>query len=271
MRIGPDPFDRIAPDLKGASALLAERGCALGDPLFLLSSTTSTNDEAKRAAKDGASHGSTWVAEEQTAGRGRHGRTWLSPRGEGLLFSTLVRVSCSPQALPPIALLAGLAVHEAVQRSMPGVDAGLKWPNDVVVGRRKLAGVLVEAVTVGLRVVAVVVGVGINVHTRSFPKGVSERATSLALVSPTLPDRRVLLVDTLVSLDRDLHAVAARGLGLVRARLESADALRGRVVRSDSGVEGVASGIDDDGRLIVRLPSGSVTRFTSGEVRLART
>src|SRR5208283_1281716 len=149
LRSGLERPGRVAPDLKRAADLIEERGCALGTPLFISSATTSTNDEALRAAKQGAAHGSTWVTEEQTAGRGRRGRTWFSPPGEGLLFSVLARLPGAPATLPPVALLAGLAVHEAVARAVPGVDVRLKWPNDVVAGKRKLAGVLVEAVTVG--------------------------------------------------------------------------------------------------------------------------
>jgi biotin-(acetyl-CoA carboxylase) ligase len=104
-----------------------------------------------------------------------------------------------------------------------------------------------------------------------FPADLSALATSVALVSPAAaPHRATLLADTLASLDRDLHAVAARGLGLVRARLEAADSLRGLAVRSDAGAEGIASGIDDDGRLLVRLVDGSVAHWTSGEVHLMR-
>jgi BirA family transcriptional regulator, biotin operon repressor / biotin---[acetyl-CoA-carboxylase] ligase len=260
---------RIGPDLVDASALVAERGCALGKPLFLMASTTSTSDEAHKAAKEGAPHGATWVAEEQTAGRGRRGRAWVSPPGEGLLFSVLVRLQCAPTSLPRVALLAGLAVHDAVSRAVPGVDVRCKWPNDVLVGGRKLAGVLVEAVTMGSRVEAVVIGVGINVHTRLFPLELSPLATSVALVSSMVPpDRASLLADTLASLDQDLHAVVARGLGLVRARLDAADSLRGQRVASDAGAEGTAEGIDDEGGLRVRLADGSLVRWTSGEVHL---
>jgi BirA family biotin operon repressor/biotin-[acetyl-CoA-carboxylase] ligase len=269
LRVGLEGPSRIAPDLRNASALVAERGCALGQPLFVLATTTSTSDEAKMAARQGAAHGATWVAEEQTAGRGRRGRAWISPPGEGLLFSVLVRLACAPASLPPIALLTGLAVHAAVLRAVPHADVRCKWPNDVVVGGRKLAGVLVEAVTVGSRVEAVVIGIGINVHTRIFPPDLSAIATSVALVGNAAPpDRATLLADTLASLDHDLHAVAARGLGLVRARIEAADGLRGSRVRSDVGVEGVASGIDDDGRLWVRLDDGSLARWSAGEVHL---
>lgn len=259
---------RVAPDLESAPALVRERGSALGVPMHLLASTTSTNDEAKHAAKKGAPGGACWVTEEQTAGRGRQGRTWVSPRGENLLFSVLVRVTCPPSRLPPIALVSGLAVRDAVARAAPEAAPKIKWPNDVLVDGKKLAGVLVEAITAGSRVQAVVIGVGINVHTREFPEELAGRATSVALQSNGPVDRATLLADVLVGLDRDLHVVVGRGLGLLRARLEAADVLRGRRVRSDTGDEGTASGIDEDGRLLVRRDDGILVRWSAGEVHL---
>jgi BirA family biotin operon repressor/biotin-[acetyl-CoA-carboxylase] ligase len=262
---------RLAPDLVDAARRVEERGIALGRPLHLLTETTSTNDEAHRGAKIGAAHGTTWVAESQTAGRGRHGRAWVSPRGEGLLFSVLLRVACAPARLPVVALVAGLAVRDGVAEVAPGIELGLKWPNDVVCQRRKLAGVLVEAITVGSRVDAVVVGIGINVLTRDFPDELAVRATSVALACPSVPPppRSAVLAAVLAALDRDLHVVLARGLGLVRARLNAHDALRTRRVRSDAGEAGVASGIDDEGRLIVERDDGVLARWTAGEVHVA--
>ncbi len=259
---------RIGPDLEKAPGLVAERGATLGVPMHLLASTTSTNDEAKHAAKDGAPSGSTWVAEQQTAGRGRQGRAWVSPRGENLLFSVLVRVTCPPSRLPPIALAAGLAVRDALALAAPDASPKIKWPNDVLIDGRKVAGVLVEAITAGSRVQAVIIGAGINVHTRDFPADFADRATSLALASRLPPDRAALLADVLACLDRDLHIVVARGLGLLRVRLEAADALRDRLVRSDTGDEGTATGIDDDGRLLVRRGDGVLARWSAGEVHL---
>jgi BirA family biotin operon repressor/biotin-[acetyl-CoA-carboxylase] ligase len=259
----------VAPDLEGASELIAARGSQLGRVLHLLASTTSTNDLAKHGAKGGAPHGATWVAEEQTAGRGRQGRTWTSPPGENLLFSVLTRLDLAPAKIPRVALVVGLAVKDAVVRAAPAADVRIKWPNDVLVGRRKVAGILVEAITSGSRVDAVVIGIGINVHTRIFPEDLADRATSIALVAGGVPpDRAVILADVLESLDRDLHLVGGRGLGLVRARLEAADALAGRAVRSDGGDEGVACGIDDDGKLVVKRSSGTLVRWSSGEVHL---
>jgi BirA family biotin operon repressor/biotin-[acetyl-CoA-carboxylase] ligase len=252
--------------------VVADRGAVLGRPMHVLASTTSTNDEAKRGAREGAPHGSTWVAEEQVAGRGRQGRPWVSARGENVLVSVLARVACAPSRLPPIALVAGLAARDAVARACPGVPVDIKWPNDVLVRGRKIAGVLVEAITVGSRVDAIVVGIGVNVHARDFPLDLADRATSIALArdrtSGEAPDRAEVLADVLAGLDRDLHVVVERGLGLFRARLEAADALRGHAVRNDSGDAGVASGIDDDGRLLVRRSDGVLARWVAGEVHL---
>jgi BirA family biotin operon repressor/biotin-[acetyl-CoA-carboxylase] ligase len=255
-------------DLTRAPDLVAALGGGLGRPMTLLAETTSTSDLARNAARDGAPHGATWVAEQQTSGRGRRGHAWISPAGEGLLFSVLLRIPCAPARIPPIALVAGLAVRDAVAAC--GAPAQIKWPNDVLVGERKLAGVLVEAVTIGSRVEGIVVGVGINVHTRSFPPELADRATSVALVALAPPDRASILAGILAALDRDVHVVVGRGLGLLHDRLERHDALRGKRVRSDTGDEGLASGIDDDGRLLVRRDDGVVTRWSAGEVHLVR-
>jgi BirA family biotin operon repressor/biotin-[acetyl-CoA-carboxylase] ligase len=257
------------PDLRGLPERIAARGCRLGRPLTILDETTSTNDEAKRGAKAGDPHGAVWVAEAQTAGRGRQGRAWLSARGENLLFSVLARVACPASRLPPLALVAGLAVRDAVARAAPGRDVRIKWPNDVLVDGKKLAGVLVEATLAGSRVDAVIVGIGINVHARAFPEEIAERATSVALEAARCgaapPDRGDVLVDVLAGLDRDLELCAARGLGLVHARLAAADALRGERVRGEAG-EGIAEGIDADGRLLVRADDGVLARWSTGEV-----
>jgi BirA family biotin operon repressor/biotin-[acetyl-CoA-carboxylase] ligase len=264
---------RVGHDLTLAARAIERRGIAIGRPLHLLAETASTNDDAHDGAKAGAPHGATWLAEEQTSGRGRRGRTWVSPPGEGLLFSVLLRVACPPARLPLLALVAGLAVRDGVREVAPSVPALIKWPNDVLCGERKLAGVLVEAITVGSRVEAAIVGIGINVHTRAFPDEIADRATSVALAASGGPshapvERADLLAAVLASLDRDVHVVLSRGLGLVRGRLEAVDALKGRRIRNDAGGEGIASGIDDDGSLLVRKSDGALDRWTAGEVHI---
>jgi BirA family biotin operon repressor/biotin-[acetyl-CoA-carboxylase] ligase len=239
-----------------------------------LPETTSTNDEAKHGAKAGAPHGSTWVAESQTGGRGRQGRAWISPRGENLLFSVLLRVTCAPARLPLISLVAGLSVLDAALKVAPASDLRIKWPNDVVLASpegedrfSKLAGILVEASTAGKSVEAVVVGIGVNVHTRTFPDPIANLATSLACLAPNPLDRAEILADILAGLDRDVELVVSRGLGVVHARLAERDALLGRHVRSEQG-QGIARGIDLDGRLLVQR-EGALTAWGAGEVHLA--
>jgi BirA family biotin operon repressor/biotin-[acetyl-CoA-carboxylase] ligase len=255
-------------DLEGAAALIAERGGALGRPLTATLTTSSTNDDAKRAAKEGAPHGALFIAEEQTAGRGRMGRSWVSPRGENLLFSVVLRPKCAPARVPLLALVAGLCVRDALAKPLGDPRVKVKWPNDVLVDGKKIAGVLVESVVVGSRVDAVIVGIGVNVHTRAFPPELEAIATSVALALPPNappPERAVILADVIAGLDRDAEHVAARGLGLVHARLTAADALSGKPVRGERG-EGTAEGIDVDGRLMVRDGAGVLHRWVSGEV-----
>lgn len=228
-----------------------------------LDETTSTNDDAKRGAREGAEHGTVWVAESQTGGRGRQGRAWVSPRGENLLFSVLLRLTCAPARVPLVALVAGLAVRDAVAAVLPEREVLVKWPNDVLAGGKKIAGILVESSIAGSRVDHVIVGIGVNVHTRHFPTELAEIATSIALEDGHVR-RPALLEDIVERLDHDVAHVVHRGLGLVHARLARVDALLGRVLEGG----GVAEGIDLDGRLLVRLPDGTLTRVASGEVVL---
>lgn len=260
----------MSEDLEGARALLV--GARLGDPLHVLARTGSTNDDAKAGAKEGAPHGAVWLAEEQSAGRGRQGRTWSAARGDGLLFSVLLRLACPPANVPLVSLVAGLAVRDAVAKAAPAAEVLVKWPNDVVVrtasGDRKIAGILVESSLMGSKVEHVVIGIGLNVHTREFPPEIAEVATSVALAGGA-PDRARILADVLAGLDRDVELVAQRGLAAVHERLVAADALRGeRLEAVDDGLTGHGAGIDLDGRLLVRRADGDVVRVASGEMRL---
>ena len=261
-----------ASDLARAAELIAARGISLGAPLAVLEETASTNEDAKQGARAGAVHGATWVAESQTAGRGRQGRAWLASRGESLLFSVVLRLACAPVRVPPLSLVCGLAVRDAVARALgPEHDAAVmvKWPNDVLVRGKKVAGILVESALAGAKVEHVIVGIGINVLARSFPADLSGIATSIALEGGQVPDRAAILVDVLAGLERDVALAAERGLGLVHARLAKHDALAGQAVEAvDSPLRGTGAGIDVEGRLLVRTEDGTVTKVTSGELRL---
>lgn len=254
--------EAVAPDLLGARDCIASKGGRLGLPLVLLRETDSTSEEAKRAAKQGAPHGATWAADLQTRGRGRQGRAWTSPRAEGLLFSVVLRGTKAwryPETLP---LVVGLAVRDVVSTRLSSRDVLLKWPNDVLVANKKVAGVLVEATRE-----CYVVGVGINVSVRQFPPELEGRATSLALEGAEQLSRGALLADVLAALDRDVEHVASFGLGLIHGRLRAVDALYGKAVSGERG-SGIARGLSEKGGLIVECDDGRVQEWSSGEVHL---
>jgi BirA family biotin operon repressor/biotin-[acetyl-CoA-carboxylase] ligase len=218
--------------------------------------TDSTNARARELAVRGSPHGTLVTAAEQTAGRGRQGRTWSAGPGEALLMSVIVRGVGPDTALLPLA--AAVAVCEAVAP----LEAAIKWPNDVWIGGgRKVAGILIEGRP---QEGWAVVGIGLNVLTRSFPEDLRETATSLALEGA---DTTVSAAgDALVrSLDRWIAAPGGEVLAAWRAR----DALRGARVRWAAG-EGTAAGIADSGALVVETDAGERVELDAGEVHLQR-
>jgi BirA family transcriptional regulator, biotin operon repressor / biotin---[acetyl-CoA-carboxylase] ligase len=221
----------------------------LGRPRVHLRATSSTNDRARALAAAGAPHGTLVTAGEQTAGRGRQGRTWAAPPGSALLCSLLLR-----DYDPLLPLRAGLAVAD-----LAGPAALVKWPNDVLLDGRKLAGILVEARPQdGWAVLGI--GVNVAVDLRDLPPDVRDRAA-------TLGRPRSRLESTLAELLRALERRLAEPPDATLAALRARDALRGRPVTWASG-EGVGAGIDDAGALVVRLPDGELTTLDAGEVHL---
>jgi BirA family biotin operon repressor/biotin-[acetyl-CoA-carboxylase] ligase len=223
---------------------------ALGSPRLHLRLTDSTNERARELAARGAPHGTLVTATEQSAGRGRQGRTWSAPAGRALLCSLVLR---DPPRLLPLA--AGVAVAEVA-----GPEALIKWPNDVLVAGRKVAGILVEGRP---QEGWAVLGIGLNVAVLEddFPHELRDRAGTLGLepdqIEPTLEQ-------LLERLEHWFAASPAEVLEAVRSR----DALRGRTLRWVGG-SGRGAGIDSDGRLVVETASGSVA-LDSGEVHLQR-
>jgi BirA family biotin operon repressor/biotin-[acetyl-CoA-carboxylase] ligase len=176
-------------------------GTAVGLPLTIVDVTGSTNDDAKAAAHRGVAAGAAFVADAQTAGRGRLGRTWHSPAGENLYVSFVLRPDVAPGVVPNITLAAGLAVADAIG-PLVASPVALKWPNDVFVSGRKIAGVLCEASVVEGRIGFVVVGIGLNVRTAAFPPDLAGTSTSLANAGATNLDRSSLFVALATALAR---------------------------------------------------------------------
>ena len=232
----------------------------IGSPRVHHRLTDSTNERAKQLAAAGAPHGTVVTADEQSAGRGRQGRSWSAPAGRALLMSLLLRGLEERHAVLPLA--AAVAVCEACEEVAP-VSCRIKWPNDVWIERRKLAGILVEGRP---QEGWAVLGIGLNVGTEEheLPAELRETATSLRIGSgESLPITEVL-GRLLEVLDRRLAAAPEETLAAWRER----DALRGERVRWADG-DGTAAGIDDSGGLIVETEEGRVA-LDAGEVHLLR-
>jgi BirA family transcriptional regulator, biotin operon repressor / biotin---[acetyl-CoA-carboxylase] ligase len=236
-----------------------------------LHSCRSTNDVAAAEARTGAPEGLLVTADEQTDGRGRMGRTWHAPAGANLTFSLLLRPRRPAAEIPPITLLAGGALAVAVRGL--GIEARLKWPNDLTVGsgpdRRKLAGILTEATTEGDRIGHVVVGIGLNVNAVDFPAELATKATSLRRERGGEPlSRALVLARVLRAFESAYDDFRARGAAAA-TELWDAHADRGTRCRArieGIEVEGVAAGVDATGALLLRDDAGELRRVVSGEV-----
>ena len=256
--------DRFSPEEIGAG-LETE---LLGRHVFCYGSVDSTNEEAKRRALAGAPDGSVFIAEQQTGGKGRLGRSWVSPAGTGLWFSVLLRPGVLPVRVAATTLLAGAAVCGAV-RGVTGCDAGIKWPNDIVSGTKKLCGILTEMSAEMERVEFVVVGVGVNVNATAFPETLQDKATSVRLETGR-PVRRVALLQEI--LRRFERLLKENAVALTPAFLEAYQAScasLGRLVgfeRNGRRMTGTAVGVTPEGELRVRLADGSLENVFSGEV-----
>ncbi len=239
----------------------------LGQRIERRERVASTNDEAGLLARAGAPHGTVIVAEEQTSGRGRYGRSWHSPPGDNLYLSVVLRPDLAPERAPPITLAGGLGVADAVNNA--GVPASLKWPNDVVVTGRKLAGVLTEMNTRGQQLEHVILGIGVNVNARELPPEIAALATSLRLELGREVDREAFMGALLPALERWLDAFFEGGVGALADAWTERAALDGGRVRADAEdgpVEGEPVGLDDEGALLIEDDAGRRHRVVSGEV-----
>jgi BirA family biotin operon repressor/biotin-[acetyl-CoA-carboxylase] ligase len=219
-------------------------------------------DVASKLAHEGAPHGVVIGADEQTAGRGRRGTTWVSPPLAGLYFSMIARPSAASLSL--ITLAAGVAVREGILQAT-GLAAALKWPNDLIVGKRKLAGIRAEGVSIGSPNQAVIIGVGVNAQPAAYPADVADRATSIEGELGKPFDRGEVLAAILLALSRCLEALEQKPGDILQAwRAASPNAIGTRV--DWEGKHGTTAGIDDTGALLVKTTSG-VERIIAGELR----
>ncbi len=262
---------RSVPDLLLPEVLKSlVRGTIFNEHLHHFYKVGSTNTAAMAAAAEGAPEGSVFLAEEQTAGRGRGANTWQSPRSTGIYCSAVLRPTLPPSDVLVLSLAAGLAVRSAIQQIDSRLSADLKWPNDVLIDGKKVCGILTEMNAEATRVRYIVVGIGINVNQVSFPKEL--QATSLRLSSGSEWSRVELAAALLKSLDREYRQLLENSdarESILRRFAESSTWLRGRTVRIDengAGFEGTTEGLDARGFLQVRTQKGMRT-VLSGTVR----
>jgi BirA family biotin operon repressor/biotin-[acetyl-CoA-carboxylase] ligase len=242
-------------------------------PLVVRDVTGSTNDDALAAAAAGAPHGSVFVADAQTSGRGRSGHTWHSPPGENVYLSMVARPRVPAASVPSITPAVGVAVARAAADRLAGrARVWVKWPNDVLAGprddARKLAGVLVEALLRDAEVTSLVIGVGVNVQSTTFPPELAGRATSLAGLGAADLARSSIAAEIVAALDAAVARFEDGGFPGFRDDAARLDWLGGRRV-SVGGTRGVASGIDGEGRLLVERDDGEVVAAATGEVVMA--
>ena len=248
------------------------RGTIFGDQIHHYYRAGSTNTLALEAAANGAPEGSIFLAEQQTAGRGRGDNQWHSAESTGIYCSVILRPALPPSEVLTLSLAAGLAVQAAIEEVDSRVIPDLKWPNDVLVQGRKFCGILTEMSSEATRVRYVVVGIGLNVNQASFPGELEQTATSLRRVTGTEWSRVELCAALLKSLDREykhLLANSEASAGILQRFEEHSSSVRGRQARieENGGFEGVTEGLDPRGFLRVRTREGLRIVY-SGTVKL---
>ncbi|MGA2629967.1 MAG: biotin--[acetyl-CoA-carboxylase] ligase [Terriglobia bacterium] len=258
------------PDILVPSLIKLELGeSRIGHRILHYFKTNSTNDVALDAAAKGAEHGTVVIAEDQTAGRGRLGRTWYSEKSSGIYVSILLRPPLAPSAAPLLTLLAGVAVHQAI-RSVTGLAPDIRWPNDVLVNGRKVCGILTEMNAEVDRIHAVVLGIGINVNHREMPEELKPIATSLRIEAHKSISRAQLLAALLKEVEKLYELLLREGSAPIVEHWAAASSFaRGKAIRvltASGEYRAETVGLDQSGALRVRRSDGREELLVAGEI-----
>lgn len=242
----------------------------LGTKLYYFAEIDSTNACARRLAEQGANEGGVIIAEAQTRGRGRLGRSWVSPPFVNLYVSVILRPQLAPVHAPQLTLMAAVALADTIA-SFIGAPPTIKWPNDILVGGKKLAGILTESSCDSERIEFVILGIGVNLNypVALMPKVIRERATSILALTKNNIKREAFLQRLIQDLDRCYGELEEVGFDSLALRWEALFGLRGKRVRvemTDHIMIGMAKGIDRDGALIVEDDRGERQRIIAGDV-----
>ena len=265
-----------SPDALHADDLLARLGKTkvIGRDIRVFEETTSTNDVIEKLARDGVKEGVVVFAESQTKGRGRLGRKWMSPTHKGLWFSILLRPKLSPQETTQLTVASATAVRRAI-KTITGLSAEIKWPNDLLIGGKKVVGILTEmsAEVDCVRHVILGIGVDVNQAANEFPPELRKIATSLKLETGEEISRAELAVEILRELDFDYARICGGKFAQLADEWETGCLTIGKNVSVQMGarlVRGCAEALDDDGALLVRTEHGHLERVIGGDVTLEK-
>lgn len=248
-------------------------GARIGQRLEFYKITASTNADAFRLAEDRAIEGTVVIADAQSGGKGRRGRVWASPAGVNLYCSIILRPSIMPHEAPQLTFLSAVAVARAIELTTR-LAPEIKWPNDLLICGKKVAGLLNEmsAETDGINFVILGIGINLNMTADQFPEDLRQPATSLLLESGTRVNRSIFTSTMLNELDRLYADFLSHGFGPIREEWQQRCNASGRqVIVSDSGTEcagGRFIGIDSDGAMLLRSDDNKMHRITSGDVRI---
>lgn len=240
----------------------------IGKNLIVLDSVNSTNDYLKKLGNEGCENGTVVAAREQTRGKGRLGRTWQSKKDDGIAFSVLLRPNVAPSEVSAITPLAGLAVCKAI-REYTKLDCVIKWPNDIIIGRKKLVGILTEMSAEFDAVEYVITGIGINVDHTSFPEEIAFKATSLLLETGRHIDKNEFLACVLEHLENEFVKNNLELTPTALSEYTELCATVGRSVTFQRGtrrISGMAVGVSEHGELKVMMSDGTISLVNSGEV-----
>ncbi len=265
-----------APDALHADDLLARLGKtkAIGRDIRVFEQTTSTNDVIEKLARDGVKEGVVVFAESQTKGRGRLGRPWISPARKGLWFSVLLRPALRPQETTQLTVAAATALWRAIQQQT-GLAPEIKWPNDILIDGKKVAGILTELSAEVDRVKHVILGVGVDVNLSAseFPADLKKIATSLKIETGKLVSRPELATAVLRELDQDYARICSGQFAAVADEWEERCTTIGRNVAihvGDRRIRGRAESLGEDGALLLRTEHGRLERIIGGDVTLEK-
>src|ERR1017187_4230853 len=264
------------PDVLHADDLLARLGKTkiIGRAIRVFEETTSTTDVIEKLARDSVKEGVVFFAESQTKGRGRLGRRWISPAGKGLWFSVLLRPDLRPPQTTQLTVASATAIRRAIE-SQTGLKPEIKWPNDILIRGKKVAGILTElsAELDHIKYVILGIGVDVNLDARDFPAEFRKLATSLKIESGKMISRPELATVILRELDGDYARICGGGFAEVADEWEAHCQTIGRNVTIQTGerkIRGRAESLDDDGALLLRTEHGHLERITGGDVTLEK-